>query len=63
MAQRTLCVNCAHTTPALFNTIGRPKLQTTKPIVKNIARSKYDGPNSALCIERLIISVGITDRT
>lgn len=51
------------TTSARTNTIGNPKLLIMKPIVKNIDKSMYDGPNSALCIDLLIMSVGITENT
>lgn len=49
------------TMSARAKTIGNPKLLIMNPIVMNMDRSTYDGPNNALCIDRLMISVGITE--
>lgn len=42
-------------------TMGNPKEEMMNPIVKNMDRSTYEGPKSALCIDRLMMSVGITE--
>lgn len=49
--------------PQRSSTIGNPNELTMNPIVKNIDRSTYDGPKNVLCIDRLIMSVGITENT
>lgn len=54
---------CLLTTSARASTIGKPKLHTTKPIVRKIENSKHGVvPDNELCIERFAINVGITDR-
>lgn len=47
--------------PQRAKTMGNPNELTMKPMVRNIDRSTYDGPKSALCIDRFMMSVGITE--
>lgn len=44
------------------STIGKPKLDTTNPIVRKIVISRHGlVPTKVFCIERLAKIVGITD--
>lgn len=49
------------TMPQRCKTMGNPKEEMMNPIVKNMDKSTYEGPKSALCIDRLMMSVGITE--
>lgn len=57
-----LTISIVLTTPECAKTIGKPNELTMSPMVINMDKSTYEGPNRALCIDRLIISVGITEK-